>query len=307
MTGEYLSFFLIVVVGVLARRSIHKTIDPDALRQAVNRLVLYILVPAFLLTAIWSIDVETLDWHAPAVLGAGVIGSLFVGMFAYGFFKIDQRTKGALILSCAFANVACFGASLFTKNSHEIDAEGLLLVGGAMTACTVVAGSILAGWYGAAGKNSFAFVRSVGALLRLPPVWALVAGVGLQYYEVDIPYWVRDSADLLAAGITGLLILSVGLALRFPKGNEIGPILPAVAIKLVVPPLLVFFLIEALGSSFKSDLGPTVITVGSFPTQLLVLTLADRFKLDCAVVALVVVVNTALSFWTMPLIYGWLY
>jgi len=307
MAGEYFSFFLIAVVGVVARQSIGKTIDPDALRQAVNTVVLYILVPAFLLTAIWSLDGEAIDWQAPALLGAGILGTLFVGMFAFGFFKLDQRTKGALILSCAFANVACFGTPLVANYFSLGDGRGLLLIGGSMTASTVVAGSVLAGWYGAAGRNSFAFVRSVGALLRLPPVWALVAGLGLRYYEVSIPYWVRDGAGLLAAGITGLLILSVGLALRLPKGDEIWPILPAVATKLVVPPLLVFFLLKALGGGFESDLGPTVVMAGALPTQLLVLALADRFKLDCAIVALVVVASTALSFWTIPFIHGLLY
>ena len=307
MAEAYLSFFLIVAVGIVARQSIRKTIDPDALRHAVNTTVLYVLVPAFLLAAVWRIDVETLEWQMPAVMGAGVLGSVFVGMFAFGFFNIDQRTKGSLILSCAFGNVACFYPPLFAVIFDDGDAEGLPLTRAAMIACTVVAGGVLAGWYGAAGKNSFAFVRSVGGLLRLPPFWALVAGGALKFYEVEIPLWVLDGADLLSVGITGLLILSVGLALRLPKTNEIGPVLPAVAIKLIVSPVLLYLLIEALGSSADSGLGASVVITGALPTQLLVLAIAERFKLDCAVVALVFVVNTALSFWTMPFIHGLLY
>ncbi len=307
MTEAFLTFFLIAVVGILARQSIRKVIDPVALRQAINTIVLYILLPAYLFAAVCRIDLDSFSWQMPAALGAGAMGSLILGIFAYGFFSIDQRTKGALVLAGAFGNIACFWVPACVEIHEEADLESLHRTGAAMIACAVVAGSILACWYGTAGRNSFAFLRAVGAPLRLPPVWALIAGVMVKVYTVTVPAWIIDGADLLSAGITGLLILSLGLCVRFPKTNELGPILPALAIKLVLFPVILFLAIKTLGEGAGNDPGPSLTVVGVLPTQLLVLALAERFKLDCTFLGLVIVVNTALSFWTIPLIHGLLY
>lgn len=307
MADALCSFFLIVAIGVVARQSIGKIIDPAALRQAINTAVLYILVPAFLFAAVCRIDMAELSWQPLAVLGACALGCIILGMFAYGFFKCDQQTKASLILACAFGNVALFGLPAFAATLGEGDGDRFPLAAAAMTACTVVVGSIAAGWYAGSGKNSFAFIRSLGALLRLPPVWALCAGGVIKYYEVDTPWWVLQGADLLTAAMAGLLILSVGLSLRLPQTNEIGLLLPAVAVKLFLAPLLFFLAVRVLGDGAGSVPGPALAVVGALPTQLLVLAVSDRFKLDTALVALVIAVNTALCYWTIPLIYGLLY
>jgi len=49
------------------------------------------------------------------------------------------------------------------------------------------------------------------------------------------------------------------------------------------------------------------VVEGAMPTQLLCLVIADRFGLDLSDLALVIVIDTALAYLTIPLIHGLLF
>ena len=142
-------------------------------------------------------------------------------------------------------------------------------------------------------------------MLKLPPLWALGAALILNRQGVQAPHCLLEACRLLGAGVPGLMMLSLGMALRFPRSGSIGPILSVIGIKLIASPLAVWFAARLLG--MEGTLHQAVTLEGAMPTQLLTLVIADRYGLDSATLALVVGLDTALSFFTIPLVQGLLF
>jgi len=120
-----------------------------------------------------------------------------------------------------------------------------------------------------------------------------------------VPEWVLESAGLLGVGVSGLMMLSLGMALRFPRPESVGTLIPVVLVKLALSPLVVYLAARSLG--MKGVLHEAVVVEGAMPSQLLTFVIADRFKLDVNVLALVIGLDTALAFVTIPFIHGRLF
>jgi predicted permease len=116
---------------------------------------------------------------------------------------------------------------------------------------------------------------------------------------------VLDAAALLGAGVSGLMILSLGMALQFPKAESVGLLVPVLAVKLAASPVVVFLAARALG--MEGELLEAVTVEGAMPSQLLTFVIADRFKLNVSILALVIGLDTALAFLTIPFVHGLLF
>ena len=91
-------------------------------------------------------------------------------------------------------------------------------------------------------------------------------------------------------------------SIRGARGRRpLGGILPCVAIKLALSPLIVWAGTRML--AVDEPFAAATVLEAAMPTQLVVLIVADRFGLDTELAALAALVTTTASFFTLPLIH----
>ena len=116
-----------------------------------------------------------------------------------------------------------------------------------------------------------------------------------------MPTWVDESLGVLGAAVVPLMLLSIGMALRWQAGwiKRIPVLLPMVLIQLIFMPLVVWG--AAIGVGMPENLLAPAVIEGAMPTMVLGLVICDRFKLDTSLYAEAVTVTTALSLISLPL------
>ena len=105
------------------------------------------------------------------------------------------------------------------------------------------------------------------------------------------------SLDMLGSLVVPLMIFSIGLALSLPEVRHAIAIVPAVIIKLVLVPVI--SAVSAVLLGLDGHALASCVLEGAMPTMVLALLIAEELKLDVSMAAFLIVVTTALSFFTL--------
>lgn len=162
---------------------------------------------------------------------------------------------------------------------------------------------MLARHYGEQGEqDEHPFV----ALLKVPPLWAAIAGVILNLAGVPIPAWIEGFLEKIAPSVAPLMLIALGMGLRWDtlKSRQMLLLWPVLVIQLLAMPLL------ALGIATVGGLEPRLVAAitleAAMPSMVLGVVLCDRYRLDPALYAGAVTLSTVLSLLTLPLWLQWL-
>jgi predicted permease len=160
-------------------------------------------------------------------------------------------------------------------------------------------GVFIARHYGAApaGEASLG-----GALLTNPPLWAGLCAVLLNLAGLPTPHWLDSLLDKLSAALTPLILLALGLGLRWDSWHWRNTPLAALAIicKLALIPAAGLVLGRKLG--FSGDRLIALVMEAGMPSMLLGIVYCDRYRLDTGFYAMLATLGTlaalfSLSFW----------
>ncbi len=278
----------------------------DAIRTHLAQAVYQIFLPALVLHVLWQAQVDLNTVRIPLVATLAVLLSLLTAFLIYGNGKLvaaflpgnSNKMIGALLLASAFGNFTYLGLPVLSQTfgawAQIIAIQFDLL---ASTPILFTVGVILARYYGHSGSDMHALI----SLLRVPPIWAAVAGLLLSIFAVAMPHWLDTALTSLAAAVVPLMLLSVGMALRWQSGwlARIPVLLPVLLIQLLLMPLISWG--ACIGVGMPAKYLPPAIIEAAMPTMVLGLVICDRFKLDAALYAEAVTLTTALSLLTLPL------
>jgi len=289
----------IIAAGLIWRLMLGGT-QAEAVRGHLAKAVYAVFLPALVLHVMWQTPVNLDVLRIPVVGAAGVLLSLLVAALIYGDGKRvgGRKAAGALLLASCFGNVTYLGLPVLSQTfgpwAQSVAIPYDLF---ANTPLLFTVGIMLAGYFGSSQKPAHPMVE----LLRVPALWAAVAGLLFSMSGTSMPVWLDESLGVLGAAVVPLMLLSVGMALRWQAGwvKRVPALLPVIVIQLVLMPLLVWGACIGVGMSEKL-LAPTVIE-GAMPCMVLGLVLCDRFKLDSSLYAEAVTLTTVLSLFTLPL------
>ncbi|MFO7593244.1 MAG: AEC family transporter [Pseudomonadota bacterium] len=289
---------LLILCGVLWRLFRPQGLDADTLRTSLTTLVYVLLLPALVLVVLWRapLSLDALRVALLAMLGIGVgMGS------AWLWFRRKRPAAaalGALLLAAAFPNATYMGLPVLEASLGSW--ARAVAIQYDLFACTPLllsVGVMLAQHYGGESQRA----HPLHNLVRVPPLWAAVIGVGLNLGEVPLPTLLGGVMDLLAAGVVPLMLFSLGLGLRWGSGwgQHLSLVLPVVFIQLLITPLLVW------GASglveLEGGLRTAVVLEAAMPSMVLGIVLCDRYRLDSSLYAMAVTLSTALSALTLPM------
>jgi len=237
----------------------------------------------------------------PLAAAAVVVISLAAGYGAYRllpwFRDIPRPGFGVMLLSAAFGNVTYLGLPVITEMlGAQYGYAAILYDLLASTPVLLTIGVFIAARYGSGKAVSFG--SSLKRMVGLPPLWGVAAGIAVQLTGITVPQIVLDASTLMGKAVIPVMTFTVGLALDFRDVKRLPIALPALAIKLILAPVLAWWIGSKIGLT-GAVLQATTIE-GAMPVMVLSLVIADEFDLDVPLAAACITVSTVALFFTMP-------
>ena len=294
LASTILTFTAIVGVGALLRAS-------GVLRREharpINAVIIYVGLPAFIFQAVHG---ASLRFDLLGVVGVAwfVFGTMLgLGWLAARLLKLPRDIAGGFIVATALGNTGYIGYPITAAllGSKAVTEAIFYDVFGTVFALALV-GFLVAQRF---GDNEESRLNPARELLTFPAVLALAAALVLR--TVPIPNPVMDGLGLLANMVAPLIMISVGISLRWETlGRRWVPLASLTALRLVVAPVIALGLgVLLLGRG--EPLQVTVLEAG-MPAMMLTLVVGERFGLDTDFIASAIFVTTAVSALTLPLV-----
>jgi predicted permease len=299
------TFFSLIPIALLG--AVLRVFLPgsDEARQSLNRLVLFAFLPALVFHTVMTCPVDGSLLLVPVVAGLTTVAMLGISLGVFHFMPIPAATKGAMILAAAFGNVIYLDLPLLQGMFPKIGAEtaaGAVLFQVTTSNISLTLGAMVAIAYGSGERLTMR--NTLNEALSLPPIWALAAALAWRMSGIPCPEFLLDGAGVMSAAVTGMMILSLGMALRVHRSTLVALILPVAVLKLLVSPWIASLVAGPVGmSGIVRDM---TVLEAAMPTQLLTFVIAARFRLDEATLSLVIFANTILAMATLPLVQAWL-
>ncbi|MCF7821662.1 MAG: AEC family transporter [Mariprofundaceae bacterium] len=304
MFAILLGMAAIIVAGLLWRIYLGAE-KAELIRGHLVRTVYDIFLPALVLHVMWQAEVSLNSIRLPLVSALAILLSLLAASLIYaggkwlpGSSTRKRKAAGALLLASSFGNFTYLGLPVLTQTFGPwAQSVAIYFDLFASTPLLFTVGILVASHFSHTTKAAHVGIE----LIRVPALWAAVAGVLASAFHIPMPVWLDETLGVLGAAVVPLMLLSIGMALRWQSGwaERIPMLLPMVVIQLVFMPLVVWA--ACIGVGMPGNLLAPAIIEGAMPTMVLGLVICDRFKLDTSLYAEAVTVTTALSLLTLPL------
>ncbi|CAA2101419.1 hypothetical protein VVAX_01240 [Variovorax paradoxus] len=326
-------FFALIAAGYAAARG--RILPLDAI-PGLNTFVLYFALPCMLLRFGAGTPIgQLLDGSVALVWGvcalavvAGVV--MFTRNARVGW---NDAAFGALV--AAFPNTGFMGVPLLVAILGA-QAAGPMIIAIAfdmvVTSSLCIALSRLDGAAGAGRQGaSLAARKALRGILVNPMPWSILLGVLLSAARWPLPGPIEKTIAMLADAASPVALFTIGAVLArsallarehgaseavaqaMGTGLKAAPrapwadVLPVVAVKLLVHPLLVWGLglgAIAAGLALSHAALATIVLVAALPSASNVSMLAERFGADNGRIARIILWTTAVAFFSFPLAVG---
>lgn len=302
------SFGLIIAAGYIWRFFDPGGIDRHRLRQSLSAAVLHFFLPALAFSLVSAARVDNSFLAVPLTAACVTLAGIAAGFVAYRllpwFRQIDRPAFGVMILAAGFGNVTYLGLPMITGMlGAQFGYVAILYDLLAVTPILLTLGVFVAARCGSGRRVSVG--ASLKRVLRLPPLWGVAAGALVQVLGVPVPTVLQDAAALMGRAVIPVMTFTVGLALDFRDLRRLPIAVPALCIKLVLAPVLAWWIGARTGLSAEQVRAVTI--EGAMPVMVLSLVIADEFGLDVPLAATCIAVSTAALFFTLPLVLGALF
>lgn len=290
---------LLVGTGLAWRLARPAGLDPADTRRALTSLVYYVLLPALVLEVMWRAPLGLDTVRIALVAASGVLFALTCAWAAYRIGRTHATASGALMLAAAFPNVTYLGLPVLEKTlgswARSVAIQYDLF---ACLPLVLTVGVMVARHYGTAAANE---ESPWIALMKVPAVWAAVAGVALNLSHVTPPAWLTGWLVTLGSGVVPLMLISLGMALTWDHRywKHLPLLGPVLIIQMMLMPAWVWGAATVLGLS--GDMLIATVLEAAMPSMVIGIVLCDRYHLDTVLYAAAVTLTTAVSLFTLPL------
>lgn len=277
----------IISIGMIAGRTL--TLE----RKTLSQLAVYILTPALISSSLYQARLST-----DSALGL-ILGYLITSILVYGFslgmsklLKLKSGVQKSFIATCMFANTGNMGLPFATFALGEAGLDRAIV-------CLIVSSLIIFST-GPALLQGGGLADSLRLVVRLPLIWAMIAGLVLRFFSIELPLRLDDGLDLLGSAAIPIALVVLGIQLStttFKIGLYEG--ITAI-IRLLVAPAIAYSVGRGLGLEVLDV--QVLILQSAMPTAVNTVVLVTQFGGDASWAARTVVVSTAMSLVTLPLV-----
>ena len=194
--------FILIALGGLADRFF-----PNLDMETLARLSVQILIPALIFNALVSTDLSLSS--ALRLSAAYLLYLVALAVLVWvGSRKLNRDQVMGVMVTTLFGNTGNMGLpiTLFAYGQAGFERAVVLLVV-SLTVMFVAGPTLLAGGRVKLGTR-------LREALRLPPIWATLAGLALNVLPVDLPLGVARGVSLLGNAAIPIMLLSLGIQMR---------------------------------------------------------------------------------------------
>jgi hypothetical protein len=297
-------FFALVLGGFVAAR--RRMLPLEAI-PGLNSFVLYFALPAMLFRFGSTTPIaQLLD---ASVFGVYLLCALVMVGFAIAMTKggrigWNDASLGALV--AAFPNTGFMGVPLLAALLGPQSAGPvivLIVVDMVVTSSLCIALSRLDGGEGGAAA---AAGKALSGVVRNPMPWAIILGAVASALQLTLPVPIEKTVWLLADAASPVALFTIGAVLARSQMQADHPMplrdyVPVAVMKLVLHPVLVLLAGTAaiqLGVPLTPFALTVMVLVAALPSASNVSLLAERFGADNGRIARIILVSTALAFFS---------
>ncbi|MEV0677560.1 AEC family transporter [Actinosynnema sp. NPDC050436] len=294
--GGFVPIWVLTAIGFLAART---NVLGERGEAVLGRFAFYLAMPAVLFTTLVGSDPAALANRGVLafVIATFVVGTIGLVLFGRVFRRsLPDRALGAM--AGAYVNSGNLGIPV----AVGVLGDSSFMVAVVLFQPVVVMPIVLAAVELGSGQRSGA-LRTLATLpVRNPVILGSLLGVVVAASGWQVPALVLDPVKALgAAGVpTALVVLGMSLtALRAPDRRDRAQVGAAVALKLLLHPLVTFLACLALG--VDGPLRLAAVVCAALPTAQNVYVLAREYRPDARLPGDAVLLSTALSMVTLSL------
>jgi len=261
--------------------------------EFISRLVLHVGAPCLMLSVLNTVklDIETFRRTALACVLVAVIMGVMGGIIP----RLRGDDVRAFLPSFMFPNVGNMGLPVCMLAFGE---QGLALALAFFMVLSVAhfpAGILLAGGRDAGG---------LPGMLKMPILYAIVLGVVLLTFDLNLPDPVKNSVELIGGMTIPLMLITLGVSLQRLHIGQWQQALFYSLMRIAGGLLVGLFVVWLLG--LEGTEKGVVIIQASMPVAVFNYLFAERYKREPEAVAGMVVMSTLISFATVPALLWWL-
>lgn len=295
------AFALILTMLALGLAFQHLRVLPDNAAEVLNKVVLYVCLPAAVLRYAPRLSLDAGVLAVAAVpwllLGATIVLVTLVGRVL----KLRRDEHAVLLLCVALGNTSFLGYPLVRALLGEAGLPYAVVYDqfGAFLILSTFGLYVLARYGGDREPTARDIARRIATF---PPFLALVFGLALM--PAQPPAWIDGGLQRLADALLPLVVLAIGLGLKLklPR-DELKPLAAGLLLKLAVMPLLALGLATLLGlEGVRHD---TVVLESAMPPMITAAALAISHRLAPGLASAMVGYGILISLATLPA-WAWL-
>jgi hypothetical protein len=272
--------FAIIALGYLLAR--FKYVDTKTLSE----LVVNITSPCLVYTSIAKREIIAADW---LVMGGAAIAVMVGSAMLMAFYQkaAGIRSRG-LFLPAMFMNSGNMALPFALLAFGEPGFDKAIIF---MITVALVQNSI--GIFIAKGQGGFQ------EIFRLPLIYASIAGLVSSIFHFRLPPFLLTPIEMLADVAIPLMILTLGIQLRFLRVSAVSHAVVAVAVRMAGGLAIALLFVAFFGIT---GLSQKIIFLDSLmPPAVFNVVLAQRYLADPDIVASAIVIGTLLSIAVTPL------
>ncbi|MDH5191982.1 MAG: AEC family transporter [Gammaproteobacteria bacterium] len=286
----------LILCGVVWRLATPGGQDALAMRTALTSLVYYLLLPALVLLVLWEAPLGTDSFKIALVAAVGILASLLVTGLVCRLCGMSQATRGAVMLAASFPNATYLGLPVLVA-TLGLPARSIAIQYD-LFACMpllLTVGIWVAAKHGSNPNNQ----TSLKGVFKVPALWAAGIAVMLNLSGMSMPEGLNIWLKTLSNGVVPLMLISLGLSLHIKREQlkVMRSLIPALGIKLLFMPLVVFGLAKLIG--MEGLVLKAVVLEAAMPSMVIGLLLCDRYGLDSSLYAAIVTLSTVISFFSL--------
>ena len=294
-----LPIFLLIALGWALR---WRGIVPEDMWRGLELLGYWVFFPALLAETLIRSDIASLPLTGIAVTMIAsfltmALGLLAARQFIMAWLAIEGPSFSSLFQSATRWNGFIALPVLAKLYSDEGVALVAVIIGALVPIANIMAVAVVA--QNAAARRLTAR-ETVYVVFRNPFIWATAAGLAINFAHIPIYQPIMTSMGMLGGAAIGSGLLMVGAGLSTHEAIRPSPaVWLGTGLKLFGTPLLVTLWSFATGISGTAFVA--CIVCASVPTAMSAYVLARQMGGDAPLVAATVMVQTVVSFFSIPL------
>ena len=290
------AFALILVMLGLGMAFARLKLLPSNAAEVLNLVVLYVCLPAAVLTYVPRLHVDTSLIGVAATPWLLTLATLALVTLASRWLQFRRDEYAAVLLCVALCNSSFIGYPMVRALLGEQALPYAVVYDqfGTFVLLSTFGVYVLAKYSGGTPPTTRQILLRIA---RFPPLWALA--FSLTVMPEQPPQWIADALQKLADAMLPLVMLVVGLSiqLRLPR-DELKPLAVGLLLRLVVMPGIALPLSLLMG--MRGDMLQANVLESAMPTMITAAALAISHNLAPRLAAALVGYGILLSLVTLP-------